>query len=136
MWKKSVEVNFYAMYKMCVSRRVSSFGIVRYFNIPEKSINSRKDQVCHHKTYMFLLFATKKNEVCTCLGTWQGIYNNRVETNRNLPPLFVRVFFLISPFYVFFSFVSLRLVIYSRNCLGNDIGILQSDTLLVTNFTK
>ena len=63
--KKSVGVNFYAMHNMYVSRRFSSLSIIRYFNIPEKSINSRKDQVCHHKTYMFLLFSTKKNEMCT-----------------------------------------------------------------------
>ena len=30
----------------------------------------------------------------------------------------------------------LRLVIYSRNCLRNDIGILQSDTLLLTRLVE
>ena len=32
--------------------------------------------------------------------------------------------------------VGTRLVIYSRNCLGNDIRILQSDTLLLTLLSK
>ena len=68
--KKSIEVNSYSIDKMCVSKEKGFFlgYIVRYFNILEKSINSRKDQVCHHKTYTFLLLATKKNEIYSCLG--------------------------------------------------------------------
>ena len=61
-WKKGIEVSSYAIDKMCVSKEKGFFlgYIFRYFNILEKSINSRKDQVCHHKTLLSYSWQPKR----------------------------------------------------------------------------
>ena len=60
--KKSIEVSSYAIDKMCISKEKGFFlgYIFRYFNILEKSINSRKDQVCHHKTLLSYSWQPKR----------------------------------------------------------------------------
>ena len=146
VYKKSLE------YCLCYC---TSHGVFLYPHLNTKSIN-----------YIFLFFRNLYSKITDIIffylknssHEWRkGFLETKQRCSKQpMPTIIVRKWVLMileyqwftiskrkksnskwdEAFVNFLSFLIMRLVIYSQNCFGNDIGILQSDTLLLTLLSK